>query len=278
MRCWYGYLSATRCRLFAYGPADVTASQNPIISCLILTQTGLPFWYRLTQVVLENRLLNGCSRSSSSSLIHNSRRLNGLDKTILRRHTGDVNWTIPYMFITNATNSPTQRMWGIYTATCYATKLKMLIWYEISVPGRGRCRRRAVRWVQRELGQHRRDTKCRHQAQSHRRGHRAPPPVHHHPRPACRSSAPSPPAAHWTAPSDPPDHPAGPAHSHKHGTLQCCPRWVIKPRLQLAVALPHHFLQLTGLLRQILQLMLHVLQSHFSAVPGESSSPASSSP
>jgi len=32
-----------------------------------LIQTGLPFWYRLTQVVLENRPLNGCSSSSSSS-------------------------------------------------------------------------------------------------------------------------------------------------------------------------------------------------------------------
>ena len=35
MRCWCGYLSGARCRLFAYGPAYATASQNPIISCLI---------------------------------------------------------------------------------------------------------------------------------------------------------------------------------------------------------------------------------------------------
>ena len=35
MRCWCGYLPVARCRLFAYGPADATASQNPIISCLI---------------------------------------------------------------------------------------------------------------------------------------------------------------------------------------------------------------------------------------------------
>ena len=34
VRCWRGYLSAARCRLFAYGPADATASQNSIISCL----------------------------------------------------------------------------------------------------------------------------------------------------------------------------------------------------------------------------------------------------
>ena len=36
MWCWCGYLSGARCRLFAYGPADATASQNPIVSCLIL--------------------------------------------------------------------------------------------------------------------------------------------------------------------------------------------------------------------------------------------------
>ena len=35
MRCWCGYLSGVRCRLFAYGLADATASQNPVISCLI---------------------------------------------------------------------------------------------------------------------------------------------------------------------------------------------------------------------------------------------------
>jgi len=29
-----------RCILFAYGPADATASKNPINSCLIQTQTG----------------------------------------------------------------------------------------------------------------------------------------------------------------------------------------------------------------------------------------------
>ena len=29
MRCWCGYLSGARCRLFAYGPADATASKTP---------------------------------------------------------------------------------------------------------------------------------------------------------------------------------------------------------------------------------------------------------
>jgi len=29
MRCWCGYLSGARCRLFAYGPADATAIPKP---------------------------------------------------------------------------------------------------------------------------------------------------------------------------------------------------------------------------------------------------------
>jgi len=35
MRCCCGYLSEERCTLFAYGPADATASQNPKMSFLI---------------------------------------------------------------------------------------------------------------------------------------------------------------------------------------------------------------------------------------------------
>ena len=41
--CWCGYVPETRCRLFAYGPADATFSQNPTISCLIWIQTGFTF-------------------------------------------------------------------------------------------------------------------------------------------------------------------------------------------------------------------------------------------
>jgi len=37
------YLSAATCRLFAYGPAEATASQNPIISCLIQIQIVFTF-------------------------------------------------------------------------------------------------------------------------------------------------------------------------------------------------------------------------------------------
>jgi len=37
---------------------------HPIISCSSKIQNGLPFWCRLTQVVLEERLLNGCSSST----------------------------------------------------------------------------------------------------------------------------------------------------------------------------------------------------------------------
>ena len=42
-RCWCGYLSEMRCRLFAHHPADATASPNPIIPCLIYIHTGITF-------------------------------------------------------------------------------------------------------------------------------------------------------------------------------------------------------------------------------------------
>jgi len=48
--------------LFAYGSADATASQNPIISTHLN-----PDWFYLsgtTQVVLEKRPLNGCSSNA----------------------------------------------------------------------------------------------------------------------------------------------------------------------------------------------------------------------
>jgi len=54
MRCWCGYLSGARCRLFAYGPADAAAIPKPHHVLRHLN----PDWfylsgYRLTQVVLE---------------------------------------------------------------------------------------------------------------------------------------------------------------------------------------------------------------------------------
>ena len=39
--------------------------QNPIMSCLIKIPTGLPFWYRLTPLVLEKRPLNRFTSSSN---------------------------------------------------------------------------------------------------------------------------------------------------------------------------------------------------------------------
>ena len=64
IRCWYGYLSGVRCRLFAYGSADATESPNPIIFASFISRLVLPFWYRLTHVVLAKRPLNRCRSSS----------------------------------------------------------------------------------------------------------------------------------------------------------------------------------------------------------------------
>ena len=55
MRCWCGYLSGARCRLFAYGPADATAFPNPSSLDSFKSRLVLPFWYWLTQVVLGKR-------------------------------------------------------------------------------------------------------------------------------------------------------------------------------------------------------------------------------
>ena len=63
MRCWCGYLSGTRCRLFAHGPADATAPSNPIISCLIKIHTGFTFLVLVYLGRPNYRTLNGCSSS-----------------------------------------------------------------------------------------------------------------------------------------------------------------------------------------------------------------------
>jgi len=69
MMCWCSYLSRVTCRLFAlfaYGPADATASQTLSSLTSFKSRLVLPFRYRLTQVVLEKRPLNGCSSINSA--------------------------------------------------------------------------------------------------------------------------------------------------------------------------------------------------------------------
>jgi len=58
MRYWRGYLSGVRCKWFAYGPADATAT--PLSLASLIFELVNPFWCRLTQVVLEKRPLNWC--------------------------------------------------------------------------------------------------------------------------------------------------------------------------------------------------------------------------
>ena len=50
---WHGYLSWVRCRHAC--PVDATATH-----CLLHSRLVLPFCYRLTRVVLDKGLLNGC--------------------------------------------------------------------------------------------------------------------------------------------------------------------------------------------------------------------------
>ena len=49
--------------MFAYGPADATGSKNPLLLTSYRSYPDLT--YRLIQVVLEKRPLNGCSSNSS---------------------------------------------------------------------------------------------------------------------------------------------------------------------------------------------------------------------
>ena len=74
MRCWCGYLSAARCRLFAYGPADAIAIPKPhhLLPHLnpdwfYLSGTGLP------RLAMEKTPLSGCSSNSSSNSTENKR-------------------------------------------------------------------------------------------------------------------------------------------------------------------------------------------------------------
>jgi len=58
LRSWHDYLSGTRCKWFAYCPADTTAT--PIISCFIKIHNGLafPFLCQHEHYVLKKRPLN----------------------------------------------------------------------------------------------------------------------------------------------------------------------------------------------------------------------------
>jgi len=71
--CWCGYLSGVRCR-DAYGPVGATAIVKPHNFLPHVNQD----WFYLsgTQVVLEKRLLNRCSTSSSRDLRISRLRLN----------------------------------------------------------------------------------------------------------------------------------------------------------------------------------------------------------
>ena len=63
--CWCGYLSGARCRM------QIVCIWSSWCHCLPKTLSSLasfksrlvlPFWHQLTQVVLEKRPLNGCSK------------------------------------------------------------------------------------------------------------------------------------------------------------------------------------------------------------------------
>jgi len=56
VRCWRGCLFGARCKWFAYGPADSTAT--PLSLALLESGMVSPFWCQLTKVVMEKRPLS----------------------------------------------------------------------------------------------------------------------------------------------------------------------------------------------------------------------------
>jgi len=61
MKCWHRYLSWVRCKWFAYGPANTTATPSSLVS--LKSTLIYPFRsirWRLVQVALKKRTLNGC--------------------------------------------------------------------------------------------------------------------------------------------------------------------------------------------------------------------------
>ena len=63
MRFWRCYLSRVKWKWFAYGPADATATPSSHAS--LKSRLVLPFWYWLTQVVLDVQILNKGKSSAS---------------------------------------------------------------------------------------------------------------------------------------------------------------------------------------------------------------------
>ena len=59
--------SQSHSSLYQHGRADATASQTPSFLALFKSRLVLPSsWYRVTKVVVEKRLLNGCSSGCGS--------------------------------------------------------------------------------------------------------------------------------------------------------------------------------------------------------------------
>ena len=65
-------MSGSQCRLFAYGPADATASQNTTFLASFISRLVLRSLYQITQVVLVKGPLDGCSTSYTVVYFHAS--------------------------------------------------------------------------------------------------------------------------------------------------------------------------------------------------------------
>ena len=114
VRYWRGYLSGARCKWFAYGPADATATSSPLapvkpewFTFLVPAYPGCP----------GKRMLNGCSTSSRNSLPINQSVANLYSAVCRQRIRGAYIWYLlhfwsPYLCKKNPTWT-----WSLITMT-----------------------------------------------------------------------------------------------------------------------------------------------------------------
>ena len=120
MRCWCGCLSGARCKLLHVVQLMPLHPLTSSFLAVFKSRLVLPFWYRLTQVVLEKRPLNGCS--CSSSLLINA-------KTFLKEETDSYAFFIWLKFLKMTTNQPqlTNYWWLLLSGLCQRGNCPKLI-------------------------------------------------------------------------------------------------------------------------------------------------------
>ena len=124
LRCWCGYLSGVRCRLFLNMVHLMPLhSQTPSSLASFRFRLVWPFWYWLTQVVLEKRLLNGCTSSSSLCLmvrcvwfLTSGKWSQGMFRHVVQLHSEQSFWAV---FFVHSAASADHTWWHLFKVAQY---------------------------------------------------------------------------------------------------------------------------------------------------------------